>query len=297
MEVQVCNYNPSDDGEDTIFSFVSRHHFPIVGFSNDSGKEQVVGTCTLLKIDERIFLITAAHVMNERHNVRDNELWLWNYSDGSKITITEDIICNPNLDVPHFSDVAVVEIDIKTYPSFNKKEFHEFCFLNLNRVLKELDYPILEDEPFAYLIAGYSSSQNKIIQSRYKKPKIFQYLTHPLPYIESNSPLSILTLRGVWDSENISEPGRILPKPQGMSGGGMWIVSTKSEFSPIFAGVSVAYLKEEKAVLAVKATYILSMIKCFFPDVSLSEDDLPIKFFMESEIDGSLLLLIPEQDD
>ncbi|CQH26488.1 hypothetical protein ACPEOH_004515 [Yersinia enterocolitica] len=57
MEVQVCNYNPSDD---TIFSFVSRHHFPIVGFNNDSGKEQVVGTCTLLKIDERIFLITAA---------------------------------------------------------------------------------------------------------------------------------------------------------------------------------------------------------------------------------------------
>ncbi|QXW40579.1 hypothetical protein KXJ78_05260 [Klebsiella grimontii] len=284
------------NNNNNIFSFVSRYHFPIVGFDNSSSKEEVVGTCTLLKIGERIFLITAAHVMNERYKVRDNELWLWNYSDGSKITITEDIICNPSSDVPHFSDVAVVEIDVTTYPSFNKKEFHDFCFLNLDRVLKELDYPILENNTFAYLIAGYASSQNKIIQCRYRRPKIFQYLTHPLPYTEFNSPLSTMTIRGEWDSGNTSESGKTLPKPQGMSGGGMWIVSTKSEYNPIFAGVSVAYLKEEKAVLAVKATYILSLIKCFFPDVSLSEEDLPIKLILDSEMDGSLFLHIPVQE-
>lgn len=49
-------------------------------------------------------------------------------------------------------------------------------------------------------------------------------------------------------------------------------------------------------MLAVKATYILSLIKCFFPDVSLSEEDLPIKLILDSEMDGSLFLHIPVQE-
>lgn len=42
------------NNNNNIFGFVSRYHFPIVVFDNSSSKEEVVGTCTLLKIGERI---------------------------------------------------------------------------------------------------------------------------------------------------------------------------------------------------------------------------------------------------
>lgn len=69
--------------EATVNEFLIKFHFPIVGIDTNSKKEMTIGTCTLLNIEERVFLVTAAHVINERHNVVNNELWIWNYSDGS----------------------------------------------------------------------------------------------------------------------------------------------------------------------------------------------------------------------
>lgn len=268
--------------EATVNKFLIKFHFPIVGIDANSNKEMMIGTCTLLNIEERVFLVTAAHVINERHNVVNNELWIWNYSDGSKITITEDIVADHGTNVPHWCDVAIIEINISNYPTFNNKLFFRECFLPIDYVISELKYNPDPQEKVAYLIAGYSSSKNKISNATYKAPEQFHYLTNLLTGDcgDSNqTPDSLITISLEWDNAKLAERGINLPRPQGISGGGVWLVSTRSNLNPRLIGVPVAYIGSEKRVVAVKMTLVLTLIKFFYPSVNLDVSKSGIKIY------------------
>ncbi|MEM7873183.1 hypothetical protein Q4R10_12275 [Morganella morganii] len=254
-------------------------------------------------------MISAAHVINERHHLKDKEIWIWNYSDGSKITITEDIVgaIGDGNNIPHWCDIAIIELDIKQYSTFNSSVFFRECFLHLYRVIPDIYYDKKDNESNHHIIAGYPSSQNKIIKSRYRKPRMFLYSTTEIPDTEDYSasmtnaideamdeamdevpneaPNEVmndvfnkaLTISLQWDNSKLAQKGASLPTPQGMSGGGVWMLSNKGEFNPRLHAISIAYSRSEKKVTAVKMAYVLSMLKAYF-GLELKEIDIPKSF-------------------
>ncbi|WP_421215728.1 hypothetical protein [Aeromonas enteropelogenes] len=259
----------------------SQFHFPIVGVETFSRKEVVLGTCTLINISGRIFLITASHVVNERHNVLNKELWIWNYSDGSKFTITEDIIGDPDSaeGTQHWSDVAVIELDISRYSTFDNVEFWDNCFLKFDWLVSEMNISTAENEEIVYAICGYPSSKNKIIKSSYSKPEQLVFYTHKrdLPEFDGYQKIADKLMLAVeWDDKKLEKKGARLPRPQGVSGGGLWICSKQSEYNPRLAGVIVANIYSENVVVAVKTAYVISLIKMYFPDVNIPESKVSV---------------------
>lgn len=262
----------------------SKYHFPIVGIDEFSKKEILVGSCTLFNINGRIFLITASHVVNERHSVKNKELWIWNYSDRSKLTITEDIIGDPEAKegTPHWCDVAVIELDLSKYRTFNTSEFWRDCFLEIDWIAHEIDISTVEGEELIYAVCGYPSSKNKILNGNYKPPQQLNFFTtkKPLPdfkeHPEHSEYSERLMLAVEWNSDNLENNSVGLPKPQGISGGGLWVCSTVSEYNPRFAGIIVAHDKSSNVVIAVKSAYVLSLIKLYFPSVEIPPIKLQI---------------------
>lgn len=268
----------NEDSEPTVYDYISKYHFPIIGYDQKSGKEILVGTCIIVNLLDRFFLVTASHVMNARENLKDKELWIWNFSDGCKFTITEDIIGDDSLDLPHHHDIAVVELNVSRYGIFKTIDFQRNCFIGLHRIIGTKYFqPALGEDTFL-IIAGYPSSMNKLLKNRYKKPKLLIHSTdHFLGKMSNDVIDELLTISARWDDENLENKGANLPALQGMSGGGVWVLSNKSEFNPRLYAISVACLSREKRIVAVKMAVVLSMIKCFFPDTILDKVNLPFK--------------------
>jgi len=276
----------------TAYEFVRRYHFPIVGIDANSNKMFLIGTCILLRIEKRVFLVTAAHVMNERQYVKNKELWLYNYSNGRKTIISEDIIGNDDKNVPNSTDVAIVELNIKEHETFNTPYFYERCFLDLNRILTDIEYQTSDEEKVDYIVAGYPSSKNKNIGIKNKKLKLFLFLTDLVN--EENKQTteeSLLTVSVNWNNKDLSIKGTSLPRPQGMSGGGVWLLSDKSEFCPMLYAISVAHIGSEKKVIAVKMSLVLSILKSYFPGTLLDCINLPI--LIGKDRDENRIISIP----
>ncbi|HHF2855324.1 TPA: hypothetical protein ACPJZ8_004572 [Vibrio diabolicus] len=244
----------------TYQDIIGACQYPIVGINKSNNKWEVVGTCVLLELEKRYFLLTAAHVMNERHNI----LWLWNHADGSKTTINEDIVGNPMEHTEHWSDYAIIEINIHEYPNLNPNQA-----VSLKHVALDLD---AQNDALVFNVTGYPSSKNKIVRNISKQPKMYTIFTSA--YDKSESP-TLIELE--FSNEMLVDKGATLPKPQGMSGGGVWKVTEKSRELKL-VGLSVACRMKEKKVLAINIGVILSMIKFSYPGTVLDLLDLPIKF-------------------
>ncbi|WP_426178515.1 hypothetical protein [Pseudomonas sp. TWRC1-2] len=257
---------------DELLKFLAPYHFPILGFDANSSKEMLVGTCIILSIGERYFIVTASHVMNERQNVKNKELWLWNYHDGSKYTITEDIIGNDQRDVPHWHDVAVVEIDVRDYKTLDYHEFYEKCFLGLERVVVDLK-ACDPGADVAYLISGFPCSKNKNLK---KVPHLLAFFTKEVGKESGSAIDNLATISLEWNSKQLVEQGMALPAPQGMSGGGVWALTKDHEFNPRLFAISVAHIKRENKIIAVKMAVVLAILQAFFPGTKLEGVDMPL---------------------
>ncbi|QUX92078.1 hypothetical protein CYL31_11940 [Marinomonas sp. A3A] len=242
---------------------LSKCQYPIVGQNKNSKKWEVIGTCVLLKIGGRHFFITAAHVMNARHHLLDKTLWLWNHADERKTTINEDIVCIPGDDVEHGADFAIIEIDISEYQNLNSNQS-----LDLDYVSLDLN---VVDDAMGFLITGYPSSKNKMLGSVNNPAKMFYVVTRASDSEVFPTAITLEYANKMLESQDVT-----LPKPQGMSGGGVWKI-TESEKELKLVALSVAYLKNENRVIAVKINLVLSMIKHYFPNTDLDKLDLPIK--------------------
>jgi hypothetical protein len=228
--------------------------------------------------------------MNKRQCVKNKELWLLNPSDGSKYTITEDIVCDDGSDVENHYDVAIVEINISDYGTFNNVDSHKKNFLGIERIINEMEYQSSDEESTGLLVTGYPSSKNKISKVKYKKPKMLIYATSQHPGSDTNKE-RLLTISAKWGSAKAEQ----LPKPQGMSGGGVWLLSNKSHLNPMLYAISVAYLSSENRIIAVKMTLVLTLIKCYFPGTLLDQMALPIEKISSSEF--GVKLAIPLQNE
>ncbi len=249
----------------TDIEFVSKFQYPITAYDRNSNKQMVIGSCVLLNLNKRVFLITAAHVMNVRHSVKDKELWLWNGSNGIKAVLTEDIIGNPELDCEAWSDFAILELSEETCKIFNHEDFYSKRMVHFER----LSFDLKNDAMELFTIAGYPSSKNKILNGCNKKPKQTLCTTQQVFSSEEKLPTNIFKFFIEWDPQNVATPGIGLPKPQGMSGGGVWGWSKKSEYNPMLCGIAVEHHKNKKRIVCVKLSLILSTLMRYFLDLEL----------------------------
>lgn len=247
----------------TYAQIVGACQYPIVGRKKDNKKWVVVGSCVLLELRNRYFLLTVAHVMNERYDSIDDILWLWNHTDDRKTTINEDIVGNPNKTVDHWSDVAVIEIKIDEYPNLSPNQA-----INLEHVALDLD---AQSDAMSFILAGYPSSKNKIVGNLTKCPKLTVLVTDG-----RNSLVAPSLIELDFSNEMLADPLSKLPNPQGMSGGGVWKI-TKNEKELKLVALAVAYLGKEEKVLAIKIGVVLAVIKAHFANTILDHLDLPFQ--------------------
>lgn len=259
------------------FSLISQYHFPIVGVIKTTNKCELLGTCTMLKLGDKYFLISASHVMHLKEKILNNELWLWNFINQHKYVITEDIIYTPGEDIPNWIDIAIIKIDHKYY------NIPEECFIQLPRLF----YNLKTTKDNKYIITGYPSSKNKkrLNPARLKLPKLFAFFTDKCKKSNIKGYEELATIICLdYNNHNLIEKGNKLPKPNGMSGGGVWLLSDKSEFNPQLMAIPIRYDINNKVVNAVKIDFVLSIIKGFFKNTILDNIDLLIDINEEKGI-------------
>ena len=253
----------------------------LIAAINDKNKYDSIGTCVLMKLDNRYFLITAAHVMHQRHNATGKKLFLLldadettTFEDGSQpitkskkiaILIEDDIVGYENDNqnpesIPDSHDIAVIELIRENYSIIPDENF------------LILDQVFLEDMVYdkaIYIISGYPNSKNEFLTvSTYKA---------------INNNFSTISLSH-YKSDFKENP----PKLKGMSGGGIWIMSKSTNLQPKLIGIFVSY-ENKKQVNAVKINYVLSLIKGFFTGTILDTISLPFEH-IEGKDDCNLLV-------
>lgn len=231
-------------------------------------KWKSIGSCILLKLNDRYFLITAAHVMNERHNAEDNALYLLFDADNQKIKILieEDIVGYDSHDpesIPDSYDIAVIELKRERYEVISEERF-----LTLEQIF-------LKDKVHGkaiYAISGYLNSQNNSFQLQNRKNKILVVFTEK---IKKND---LFTISLSYHKSDFKENP---PKPKGISGGGVWIISNSTNLKPKLIGIFISC--DMKQCNVVKISYALSLIKGFFKGTILDKIDLPFEHIEEKE--------------
>ncbi len=271
LDMTINNSSEIEIFRENANKLISQSQF-LIAAETEKNKLESIGTCILIKLDNRYFLITAAHVINQRHNVKCKELYLLLDSETGKekILIEEEIVCDPNDKVADYHDVAIIELNKENY-----KIIPDERFLTLEQI--ELDD---SDKKKIYAFSGYPVSKNKSIRTQGKN----KFLVVFTEAFEDD----IFTFSLSYDKSNFNQE---LIKPQGMSGGGAWVISNKTNLEPKLIGISVCY-KSKKYVVVLKISYVLSMIKGFFIGTILDTIDLPFKHIEEE--DGRTKLLVNE---
>ncbi|MGU5598622.1 hypothetical protein [Aeromonas caviae] len=47
----------NEDSEPTVYDYISKYHFPIIGYDQKSGKEILVGTCIIVTVIPHLILL------------------------------------------------------------------------------------------------------------------------------------------------------------------------------------------------------------------------------------------------
>ena len=224
------------------------------------------GTGVLIEIDNKGFLVSAAHVLEKK----DVYLLQENYeiSLGGKKFYTP--IPEDSKREDDQIDIGVLELNTEDHERF--KEFFEF--ISLDKI--EVNHHVTKDN--YYMAIGFPSSKTDRTDSvEYIKSKPFIFTTQA---IENED----LIKQGYSYSDNIfveynkkevQEPGKnhlqIGPDPDGNSGGGLWhIVKNPGEFNiEIFenyfpyklVGILIEHKRREKVMIATRIDHVTEFIR------------------------------------
>lgn len=255
---------------DTIIETAYRRVCPLYTL-DERDRIHLIGSAVPFKSGSHAFLITAAHTCfkeqkpislfvygkNRPHALLERR-GAWGYIPGQ----------TPDL------DIAVIGLDNACATELQANYW--FCTQSDVSTVRP------KTPGIHYLIAGYPASRNR------SRP-----IKHGLPSkataLISGDIRSVTTLRGVDKSDEhhfaISLPfekvpkaggGEFhVPKPQGMSGGGVWRleINTRSRYanSPVLVGIGIEYYKKQKTFLATKVQVVAALAR------DLADPDTPTR--------------------
>lgn len=252
-----------------VSSGVMKYQFPIA--TKVKGSFEIQGTCVAISGGDQHFLVTAAHVTNLRHNAADRELYIYNWVGDEFIRIEEDIVGYDSHDtIPTEFDVSIIKIERSRYQTIPEENFLcvDGIYVDRGESFKRI-----------YALSGFPASKNQSFPKYKTSPKLFFYFTEAAPS-SMESLKDAFTLRLSYDHPAVL-------KPNGMSGGGLWILTAHLPRNPALAGVLVSWFPDEKIIVAVTMEYIIATIKGFFPGSRF--DDIPTSMRVIETENNSLL--------
>lgn len=260
-----------DDLMSEVASGAMKYQFPIA--TKVKGSFEIQGTCVAISDGDQYFLVTAAHVTNLRHNATDRELYICNWAGDEFIRIIEDIIGYDSRDtIPTEFDVSIIKIERNRYQTIPEENF--LC-------VDEIYVDRGESFKRIYALSGFPASQNQSFPKYKTSPKYFFFITEAAPpSVESLK--DAFTLRLSYDHPAV-------PKPNGMSGGGLWILTADLPRNPALAGVLISWLPAERIIVAVTMEFIIAAIKGFFPGSRF--DDIPTSMRVIETKNNSLIFM------
>ena len=239
---------------------------PIYG-STENENPIHIGTCTFLKLNNKHYLITAAHVLDENTNTTL-------YIAGEKSLVKLEGNANQTTKIDnerendHY-DIAWMELSEET-----KKSIGKVSFIGEENII----YRDVKTEGRLYVALGYPNSKNKKVNNISKsiKPKIWRYSSTVKENKELCEELKISGEHHYFLDYNSkysrdSEGNKMSSmKPIGMSGGALIDMCSLinlekykqgSENNGFLAAILIENQKKYKSMVCVRLSLILDQIK------------------------------------
>jgi hypothetical protein len=246
----------------------TRYVIPL--YAIDENKERyALGTAVLLKINDKHFLITAAHVMDENKNPR----WATDIEIPGKnkfIPLNGQVIKTP---LPPSGkrnddkwDTAVVQLNNDL---ITQLDHHDV--LDINQVDPS-------DKPYKksiYTFTGYPSTKQKMPKNGILTIEPVRYTSGPLDPDKFPEGYDFGPHLGIDYSKKkmIARNGKIQspPDPHGVSGGGLFRIGTYDDIAnkknkPALVGIAIE--DHKTSLIATNITVALEMIRADQPDLS-----------------------------
>lgn len=246
-----------EEAQKTISKFV----YPI--FRVDSELEpELFGSGVFLEVCNKYFVVTASHVIDD---LGDSKFYI---GDSNKILELKGEFFKTEIDGSNsLFDFAVMEI---TQEQFKKISGVEFVSLN------DCAKGVIDKQGTLYCAHGYPASKNKkqkaldrnnLTFSEYALTyggSLFREFDYQAHGISINTHVAIR-----FNQKKVKgNAGQTMtaPKPQGMSGGGLWAYPDQFDLSKkSFVGILIEHHKNDKAILAIRINCVLVLLKKIYP--------------------------------
>ncbi|MGL5307722.1 MAG: hypothetical protein ACRC9Y_16555 [Aeromonas veronii] len=236
---------------------VKKFHYPIYG-ANERNHPQpcLIGTCIILEIDQRFFLVSASHVFNE------NEFTTIYIGGGEKLFELTGLRVGTPGDDSDLVDIAIMEVTKDNLDYWSIENHIGIDSIYINKECKEKEI---------YTFIGYPATKSKVVrtQENHVRPELYQYYSFTCKD-ETYQEISVSRATHIlisFEGKKCFSGGQqvTFPKPNGISGGGVWFNSNLN-LSPIevgakLAGIAVKNCKSEKCLLAINIDAVLQVIK------------------------------------
>lgn len=260
---------------------VEKHLTPILTLKN---QRQLIfeGSGFFARLDERYYLVTAAHVLD----ACEYGVYLPPLMASTGLALSQDAVLTgrkpgQTRDDDRF-DVAFIRLNDDEVAQIGIQ-----CFLDLNSIQNPLS--IAPTEGFVLMIALGYPSRDQVVDRESKSitPKLTMFTTgiaeergYRLAKVDPRSHL-LLRFRPeniLWNHKTVGAP----PRFNGMSGGGVWMVSLHEDYSleapPPFAGMVIERPASYKpSLLATRAPLIRYFIRRFDDSTESTTVEMPEK--------------------
>lgn len=245
--------------------------FPI--FVSYRGTKQQRGSCTLITIDNRFFIVTAAHVAHLRHESEGKAIYIYIYKTSKFIRLAGSVVEHKfSESIRNSLDLAIIEIELQNIEGLERDSF-----VTIDRLMLP-QYPKVEHK---YLASGYPSSRNTSFPRNRDTIRSITIIAE-----------EVIVKRDAFEDQltiilDIDIPNR--PSPVGMSGGALWLMSKSLDLpaNPMLAGILVSFNKKTSYLTAVKIDVFIASMQTFFPGSFLDRIALPLLKFSEDDMAAS----------
>jgi hypothetical protein len=258
---------------DEEIDLVKKYHYPLYGANNRINPEPcLIGTCLIIEINERFFLVTASHVINENNA---STIYI---GGGNQLNELTGVVYKTIGDDQDLVDIATVELSRETL-----KDWSIGHYVSLAKIKSGKECGNKE----MYSFIGYPASKSKVVrtESNHVRSSLYSYFNTTCDdevYKQVNVQRFSHILIG-FDQRNCITDGEKMtfPKPNGISGGGVWfhsdLKSKPLKVEACLAGIAVKNCQSEKCFLAINIDAILQLLKEQYSPVSLQNITSPFK--------------------
>ena len=219
---------------------------------DDREKPDLYATCVAVRLESRIFLLTAAHAVYEIEKTGSAV-----HIGGKNIIVIPNKFIKTSVDGKDQLDVAAAEVS-ENFVIDNKITITDYLETTCNKDFKR---------PHMYCMHGYPLTKNKPFKSiditrKAVKTYAFTYagvtIENPEPYNSSRTTESHIALS--YQLARNKEGIKVNPpKPKGMSGGGLWVVPDTFKPDKIYlSGILIEH--HGKTVLVTKISQALEFV-------------------------------------